>query len=169
MLRAATKTVSVTKRPQEQESQTRESEFWLGLADFRPSAALVSRCQLRRGPCIAQRSRPLTVLHGASGTLGDGEKFAQPQLTCWGPGPFSSCKSWPRLFSRFCKAQGFWLVAIQVLAQKRAQDASTKAIQCNLQKYCDSEFSQGSGFCAWDTMEKPCFPNPSWPLKLTPP
>ena len=72
-------------------------------------------------------------LHGASG--GDGEKFAQPQLPFWGPGPMSLlCVSWPRLFSRFCKAQGLWGVVIQVLAQKRAQDATLS-------------FPKGSGFC----------------------
>ena len=84
--------------------------------------------------------------------------------------PILVCTSWPRLFSRFCKAQGLWGVVIQVLAQKRAKDASTKGHPMEAVKYYDSEFFKArDSLCMGYYGTKPCFPNPSWPLKLTPP
>ena len=75
---------------------------------------------------------------GIRGSVGDGEKFAQPQLPCWGPGPSLSCTSWPQLFRAKLRVCGE--LTIQVLAPKRAQDATLS-------------FPRLGILCAWDTTE----------------
>ena len=79
------------------------------LADFCRSRVRVVPLTAQARSTVRTTQPPAhAALHGASGALGDGEKFAHPQLPCWGPGLLLSRTSWPRLSTRFCKAQGLW-------------------------------------------------------------